>query len=187
MGSCAAEAEQTATTRQAAARRRAGGGILEIEPADVAHRTTPPRNPMSGDSPQGLVSPAWAGATPAPFLQVRDLEAALRERDDALEERTRMLSRAKAAVEQLHGELERTRREADESKGQVRVRWACALPAGVDHGRPCLPLCSSGPGDAGRAGGSHHAAGAGAVGACGHGGGRVRRGRIAAARAHDHP
>ena len=76
---------------------------------------------MSGESPQGLVSPAWAGATPAPFLQVRDLEAALRERDDALEERTRMLSRAKAAVEQLHSELERTRREADESKGQVRV------------------------------------------------------------------
>jgi hypothetical protein len=100
---------------------------------------------MSGDSPQGLVSPSWAGATPAPFLQVRDLEAALRERDDALEERTRMLSRAKAAVEQLHGELERTRREADETKGQVRA-CACACVhshrRGVDHGAHLADLCA---------------------------------------------
>ena len=75
------------------------------------------------DSPQGMQSPAWAlpMSTPAaPYVQVRDLEAALREREDALEERGRLLGRAKAAVEQLHTELERQRREAEEYKAQAR-------------------------------------------------------------------
>ena len=59
--------------------------------------------------------------------QVRELEAGLRERDDELEERDRLLARAKGALEVLSTELERTRREAEASQAQVRCRhgWLC--------------------------------------------------------------
>jgi hypothetical protein len=63
------------------------------------------------------------------FERQRELEEALAAKEDVLDERGRLLFKAKAAIEALHSELMRTRREADAYQSEVRA--AGALFAGV--------------------------------------------------------
>jgi chromosome segregation ATPase len=72
------------------------------------------------------LSPLTAGV----FERQRELEEALAAKEDVLDERGRLLFKAKAAIEALHSELMRTRREADAYQSEARA-CRCALCACV--------------------------------------------------------
>jgi hypothetical protein len=62
------------------------------------------------------------------FERQRELEEALAAKEDVLDERGRLLFKAKAAIEALHSELMRTRREADAYQSEARAcMFACAV------------------------------------------------------------
>jgi hypothetical protein len=62
------------------------------------------------------LSPLTAGV----FARQRELEEALAARESDCDERGRLLARAKAAIETLHAELLRTRRDAEAYRTEVR-------------------------------------------------------------------
>ncbi len=73
------------------------------------------------------LSPLTAGV----FERQRELEEALSAKEEIVDERGRLLFRAKAAIEQLHAELQRTRREAEAYQTEARTRWRVRNGSGV--------------------------------------------------------